>query len=243
MTLTNENMFLPTSARTFAIGDIHGCASLLHKLLDKIQPTADDTFIFLGDMIDRGPDSKGVLDGIMALQKTAQVICILGNHEQMLLESREHEDVLLPWLRYGGKEALVSFGLPATQQGVQALPSKYVDFLTSCIDYCKTDTHIFCHATPRPLIPMRAASDNDLRWRQLPPNQTPHISNKTIICGHSEQRHGDVHYQAGLVCIDTYAYGHGWLTALEILNETDQYLAWQVNHSSSERVVSITLEQ
>lgn len=223
MVIQNTN-HLP---RTYAIGDIHGCADLLNQLLDWIQPTSQDTFIFLGDMIDRGPDSKGVLDSIMALKDTSEVICILGNHEQMMLESRVHDEALSPWLRYGGREALASFGLSPTKAGVMAVPKKYIAFLESCQDYFETETHIFCHATPRPLIPMRAASDSDLRWRKLPNNQTPHISNKTIVCGHSEQRDGDVYYQTGLVCIDTYAYGDGWLTALALCADTSNYIAWQ----------------
>lgn len=71
--------------RTFAFGDIHGCHAQLLALLEAIKPTANDTLIFLGDMIDRGKDSKGVLDTIMAYQKICHVILIQGNHEEMML--------------------------------------------------------------------------------------------------------------------------------------------------------------
>lgn len=228
------------SKRMFAIGDIHGCADELNHLLAWIAPTADDVFVFLGDMIDRGDDSKGVLDSIMNLKKTAQVICIMGNHEQMLLASCSDKDILRAWLHHGGEEALASFGLPASQKGVLSIPEHYMTFLTSCQDYYQTDAHIFCHATPRANVDIADFTDNDLRWRKLFDTQRPHISDKTIICGHTAQRSGDVYYQPGLVCIDTFAYGGGWLTALEI-SANNHYQAWQVNQLSQQNKMSIEL--
>lgn len=220
-----------TTSRTFAIGDIHGCNSQLQHLLNWIAPTKNDTVIFLGDMIDRGDDSKGVLDTIMALQQQCPVVTVMGNHEQMLLQSRKHLDALKAWLRYGGKEALLSFGLTPDLHGILALPNNYVDFLKNCQNYHETNSHIFCHATPVPHIDIAAQTEEGWRWRTLTYGQPAHISNKTIVCGHTEQREGKVHYQSGLVCIDTFAYGGGWLTAFEVGNHT----AWQVNAQGKQR--------
>ena len=74
--------------RTLAIGDVHGASSALDALMNFVKPTADDVLVFLGDYVDRGPDSKGVLDRLMAWSESLQMVCLRGNHEQMMLDSR-----------------------------------------------------------------------------------------------------------------------------------------------------------
>ena len=92
-------------ARTLAIGDIHGCLTALDTLLGFVQPTPSDQLIFLGDYVDRGPDSKGVLDRLIELQRTGRVVCLRGNHEIMMLGAREGRDDFRFWLAFGGMEA------------------------------------------------------------------------------------------------------------------------------------------
>lgn len=205
--------------RIYAIGDVHGCNSLLIRLLTTISPQKDDTLIFLGDVIDRGANSKGVLDTIIYYQSICQVILIQGNHEEMMLGAIHDKEYLKYWLKFGGIETLQSFGVRINQQGLRQIPYAYYKLLKSSLTYYETEDFIFTHATPFANIEMNQQTDEGLRWRFIPPDgQDRHISGKTVICGHSAQESGKVYHQGGLICIDTYAYGGGALTALEVTN-------------------------
>ena len=216
----------PPQNRTIAIGDIHGCNTMLIALLDAISPTPSDMLIFLGDLIDRGADSKGVIDTIRALESRCTVIRILGNHEEMMFRARVYADERRSWLYFGGAEALESFGAPPTAVGLAAVPPDYWTWLKGAKDYHETDKFIFCHATPDPDKPMSEQSSDTWRWRHLHGLPHRHISGKTIVCGHTEQRDGDVYYADGLICLDTYAYGGGRLSGLDVMTGT----LWQVDN-------------
>ncbi|MEM9538379.1 MAG: metallophosphoesterase family protein [Cyanobacteria bacterium P01_E01_bin.42] len=95
--------------RTIAIGDIHGCAIAFDLLLDSIALQPEDTVITLGDYIDRGNDSKGVIDRLIALHKKGQLIPLKGNHEIMLLEARQSQEEERQWRKYGGEITLKSY--------------------------------------------------------------------------------------------------------------------------------------
>ena len=203
--------------RIYAIGDVHGCNSLLIRLLTTISPQKDDTLIFLGDVIDRGANSKGVLDTIIYYQSICQVILIQGNHEEMMLGAIHDKEYLKYWLKFGGIETLQSFGVMINQQGLRQIPYAYYKLLKSSLTYYETEDFIFTHATPFANIEMNQQTDEGLRWRFIPPDgQDRHISGKTVICGHSAQESGKVYHEDGLICIDTHAYGGGALTALEV---------------------------
>ena len=92
------------------IGDIHGHARALDALLEIVRPEADDTLVTLGDVIDRGPDSRGVLDTLIELGSICQVIPILGNHEEMMLAAIKSSVDLRSWVEFGGAETLESYG-------------------------------------------------------------------------------------------------------------------------------------
>ena len=204
-------------SKIYAIGDVHGCNSLLIKLLAAINPQKHDTVIFLGDVIDRGEDSKGVLDTIIQYQSICQVILIQGNHEEMMLGAVQEKEYLKYWLKFGGIETLQSFDVVISQQGLRQIPYEYYKLLKSSLPYHETENFIFTHATPLPHLPINQQTDEGLRWRFIPPDgQERHISGKTIICGHSAQKSGKVYHQDGLICIDTDAYGGGALTVLEL---------------------------
>lgn len=202
--------------RTFAIGDIHGCHSALITLLDKIKPTQEDMLIFLGDYVNRGENSKAVLDTLMNLSEVCQTVFIMGNHELIMLDGLKYPEDFDFWLRVGGDKTLQSFHLLPRRSECLHLPFEYVRFLKSLNDYYETDKFIFCHASIYSHLSMSEQNDYALRWRKLENNHQPHISGKTIICGHSEQKDGKVLLQEGIICIDTWAYGGGYLTALEI---------------------------
>src|SRR5437764_909235 len=94
--------------RTIAIGDIHGCSAALAALLDDIGPRPEDTLVPLGDYIDRGPDSRGVMDRLTALARCCRLVPLLGNHEEMLVAALTDREALKLWLACGGVETLAS---------------------------------------------------------------------------------------------------------------------------------------
>lgn len=207
--------------RLIAIGDIHGESSYLTKILEAINPTIEDTIVFLGDYIDRGPDSKGVIDQIVELHQKCKVHLILGNHEEMTLAAyaggkSDHNF----WCKFGGLEMLSSYEV----SHVSKLPSEYWRFIANCVDFVETEKHIFIHATCDPNLPLNENSATKLRWDRFPKNPSPHISGKKIICGHSVQK--DILDLGFLACIDTgCGFPEGKLTALDV--NSNEY--WQFN--------------
>lgn len=132
----------------FAISDIHGCAKTFDALLNEIQFSPSDELYLLGDYIDRGPDSKGVIDRILQLQQDGyQVHCLMGNHEQMVLDSiaMGRADMAKSWLSNGGKATLESFGLQSNAPP-GFLPYDYLSFLSKMEYYKEVDGYILVHA-------------------------------------------------------------------------------------------------
>lgn len=215
-------------SRLFAVGDVHGCLEPLHTLIEHIQPQISDTIIFLGDLIDRGSNSKAVLDCVMQLQQHCNVQCVLGNHEEMLLSAKSDSYTREAWLYHGGQEMLASFGLPPNQTGLLQIPDKYIHFFQNMLPFVETEQFIFTHATPFANIPIAQQDANGLRWNRFAAGANHyHISGKTIVCGHTPQFSGKPWVEAGLIVIDTHAFGGDWLTALEI---DDTLTAHQANY-------------
>jgi serine/threonine protein phosphatase 1 len=216
-------------SRTIAIGDIHGCSEALDALLAAIRPRSGDVIITLGDYINRGPDSRGVLDRLIALGRRCRLVPILGNHDQMLLDVRSGKHPIYWLLDMGGTTTLDSYG---PGRDLDLIPGEHYGFLGGCLDSYETDTHIFVHANYFPDIPMAEQHAGMLRWeslRDLTPG--PHESGKTVIVGHTSQKIGEILDLGHLVCIDTYCYGGGWLTALEV----DTGAAWQADREGRMR--------
>src|SRR4029453_8768598 len=111
-------------ARTIAIGDIHGCTLALPAVVDALQPTSDDTLVTLGDYVDRGPDSRGVLDYVLELEQRCRLVPLIGNHEQMLLDAVENPHVIGPWLQCGGDTTVQSY-----DGQLRNIPPEHLDFI------------------------------------------------------------------------------------------------------------------
>lgn len=229
-----------SDARIFAIGDIHGSLVALKTLLEMIVPTAKDKLIFLGDYINRGDDSKGVLDTLMNLPDSCQVVTIMGNHELMMLDGLKYPDAFNFWLRVGGDKTLQSFGLLPLRHECLHLPFHYISFLKNLKAYYETDDFIFCHASIFGDVPMSQQDDYGLRWRKLESSHVGHISGKKVVCGHTEQRSGDILVQGDVICIDTWAYGGGYLSALQITHDSSM-TAYQANNQGQTRKVTVAL--
>lgn len=206
------------TGRTFAIGDVHGCAKALRALIDQIQPTAEDIIVPLGDYVDRGPDSRAVLDQLIELEKRCQLFPLLGNHELMMLSALESLDSLRFWLHCGGAATLESYG-----GDVADIPEAHVSFIRSCRNYYETDTHFFLHANYDPQLPLDEQPERLLFWEHLVfydngmhtiPSR--HFTGKIAIVGHTPQENGEILDLGDVVCIDTFCVGSGCLTAMEL---------------------------
>ena len=217
-------------SRTIAIGDIHGCLAALDAILRVIVPRPGDTLVTLGDYVDRGPDSRGVLERLIALAGECNLVPILGNHDDMFLQSR-HNPNPTAFLNMGGDATLASYGA-ASPLNLGKVPAEHFTFLESCIDYFETETHIFLHATYIPHLPMNEQPVLALRWESLRDSvPDPHHSGKIAIVGHTSQRSGEILDLGYVKCIDTKCYGHGWLTGLEV--HTGQ--VWQADRNGRVR--------
>ncbi|MHB8866789.1 MAG: metallophosphoesterase family protein [Pirellulaceae bacterium] len=217
------------NGRTIAIGDIHGCSTALAALLAALDPQPDDMIVTLGDFVDRGPDSRGVIDQLIALEQACQLVALLGNHEQMLLGAQEGKSDREFWLKFGGQETLDSYWVP---HGGAEIPASHLTFIRRCRRFLETETHIFAHANPAPNIPMEHQAENDLLWRPLDPDDAVgHYSGKTLIVGHTPQTDGRMLDLGFLKCLDTACHLSGWLTALDVHSGR----IWQASQRSDRR--------
>ena len=229
---------VPRGLRVYAIGDIHGRADLLDELLEAIEadwrskPARRRVLVFLGDLIDRGPDSRGVIQRVATLElDRAEIVCVLGNHEEVLVGLLDgHPDQFENWLRFGGQECLASYGLESTalsglapRQALakmrEAIPRAHRQFLRGMSDSVRIGGYLFVHAGIRPGVPIEAQRTVDLRWIRAPflDDDTGH--GFVVVHGHtiSEQ----VEWRSNRIGVDTGAYRSGVLTAL-VLEDTSR---------------------
>jgi serine/threonine protein phosphatase 1 len=214
--------------RTIAIGDIHGSRASLEALVEYAGFAESDTIVTLGDYVDRGPDSKGVIDFILELGKKMEVVSLKGNHEVMMLRARESPQALLSW-------ALGGVGGDTTLQSYEAddfsrVPDEHWKFLESALPFHEIDTHFFVHANAVADLPLEDQSDMTLYWEEFR-NPLPHDNGKVMVCGHTSQHEGLPLNLGHAVCIDTWVYGGQWLTAFDVTNG----LYWQTNEQGERR--------
>lgn len=128
--------------RRFVIPDIHGCFLSLKHLIEQLSLQKDDELYFLGDYINKGPDSKGVMDYIRQLQHVYSVICLKGNHEQMLMDALKSDEKESQFLERGGRATIASFGLESVKQ----IPQAYFDWINNLPYYHYLPDYILVHA-------------------------------------------------------------------------------------------------
>jgi len=201
--------------RQFVIGDIHGCSKALRTLIEDIAPAENDELIFLGDYVDRGPDSRGVIDQLIELQQICRVVPLKGNHEIMLNGVAFGGLEADMWLQSGGKATVTSYG-----GTLDKIPASHETFLRSLWPHYETDKAIFVHAGYQPHLPMDQQPDECRYWAHLgPASPGPHVSGKRVFVGHTPQPAGNVLDLGHLVCVDTYCFGTGYLTAMNVDND------------------------
>lgn len=226
----------PSGERAYAIGDIHGRLDLLDRLLRAIEadlrgrPPCKTMLVFLGDLIDRGPNSSGVVERLRTLRMDGVVTHFLaGNHEEVLLRLLEGElGLLANWLTFGGAECLASYGVNATEltecdessalaRVKQAIPEAHASFIESFVDTLDFGDYLFVHAGIRPGVDLSRQARADLRWIRSPFLEDEHDHGRVIVHGHTIS--DAVEWRSNRIGIDTGAYRSGILTALGLEGE------------------------
>jgi serine/threonine protein phosphatase 1 len=169
--------------RTFVIGDIHGCAATLRRLVDEtLRPASHDRIYLLGDLIDRGPDSKGVLDYIFELQaRGLSVSGVRGNHEEMCLLAGDNHFYLELWTTNGGLATLESF----QADGPGDIPHRYREFLDSLPLCILLDDFVVVHAGLNFDLPNPFDDTVAMLWTRAPFVDRQRIGGRRLICGHT----------------------------------------------------------
>jgi serine/threonine protein phosphatase 1 len=232
--------FLRESAfeRIIVVGDLHGYREPLLRLLDKVEPTRDDLLVFIGDYVDRGPDSRALVDTLIEFGSGRErTVFLKGNHEDMLLGSAGMPALIQDlgtWLHNGGLPTLASYG--AEEGEIMALagihdpdernervrsflPESHIAFFSSLALYVETERYFMCHAGVSPRATIEDGKKNlfDLLWmREHLAVEAPEWE-KTVVCGHTPQR--NVLVREKLICIDTGLYYYGKLSAIDLLSK------------------------
>jgi serine/threonine protein phosphatase 1 len=220
--------------RTIVIGDIHGSYLALKTLLQEINPTKDDTIITIGDVIDRGPDTKKVLDTLLDLRDKCNYIQIMGNHELMLLRAFGGKDDLKSWLNLGGRATLSSYGHTRLARSFsidevkQIIPWSHLAFIKDFKTYHETDEYVFVHAGYDWDAPLNMQTEKATFWGHITPERypRPHISGKTFWVGHTPQKGKGILDLGHLVCVDSVS----WLTAMDV----DTRQVWQATRHATQ---------
>lgn len=212
-------------SRTLAIGDVHGCLKSLKTLLAEVKPIAGDTIVMLGDYVDRGPDSRGVIEYLLDWPWDAEVIFLKGNHEIIMEEATFSPDHLTYWGNVGGLETLASYDAK-----LRNVPESHWEFIYNTLPYYESKKVIYVHGGVAPKRAMAKQDAVELTWRRFP-DAKKHFSGKLVVCGHTIQRGGVPIDKGHTICIDTAACRGGWLTCLEA--KTGRY--WQANEKKETR--------
>lgn len=183
-------------------------------------------------MIDRGPETPKVLEIIQRLCRQREVILLRGNHEHMMLKARYDRDARREWLLSGGDATADAY----KAQTMNDIPDYVWLLLQSTLPYFETDSAIYVHANLDPNVELSSQCEHDLYWKFCT-EPSPHISGKTMVCGHTFQASGFPHMWPKLICIDTInpQNGEGWLTALNL----ERKAFWQANATGRTRMDSL----
>ncbi|MCL6740404.1 metallophosphoesterase [Sphingomonas sp. RB56-2] len=224
---------VPRGYRAYAVGDVHGRLDLLDQLLLLIEqdveldPARKSLLIFLGDLVDRGPDSQAVVDRLRTYRHSRlQPYFLTGNHEEVLLRLLAGErGILDSWLKYGGGECLRSYGMdPASLSGLgeraalecigKAIPVSHSRFIGSFADTLTLGDYLFVHAGIRPGIDLSLQSQADLRWIRSPFLECEDDHGMIVIHGHTISE--GVDDRGNRIGLDTGAYRSHVLTAMAL---------------------------
>lgn len=245
---------LPAGTRAYAVGDIHGRADLFGALIEAIERddaargSGQTTVILLGDLVDRGPESARVIDQAREWQQQRRVRILMGNHEEMFLDALESDEVLRHFLRYGGRETLLSYPidpeayhraeLAETRELARAaVPQADIDFIRSFEDSIQLGDYLFVHAGIRPEVPLEQQRTSDLRWIRETFLAHEQSYGPVVVHGHTIFDAPEV--RANRIGIDTGAYASGRLTALGL----EDTARWLISAQEKDGAIAVTQEE
>ena len=204
--------------RWLAVGDIHGCLAQLAELMERVKPTSADRVVFLGDYVDRGPDSAGVIDYLIEFAAVfPETVFLRGNHEQMFLDYLDGQDSAM-FLVNGGRQTLDSY----RDRRMWPIPTSHRRFLESLEHSFESEHHIFVHAGLRPGIPLAEQDDFDMLWIRHEFLESDFDWGKAIVYGHTPRQEpllGDRRIGVDTGCV----YGRQ-LTCCDVITQR----IWQV---------------
>jgi len=235
-----EPAAIPGGRRVYAIGDIHGRLDLLQKLWalierDRANTDLRITVVFVGDYVDRGRDSKGVIDFLLKIKEQGDVVCLRGNHDQAVLDFIADAKFYRTWKPFGAPETLVSYGVmpprfddeaefeKAREEFLANCPASHIEFLEG-LPYCyELGGYFFVHAGARPGIPLKDQEPEDMLWIREDFLFSRADFEKVVVYGHTPVE------QAGRrghrLSIDTGAYATGHLSAAVLEGHDCRFLA------------------
>ena len=243
---------IPPGQRVYAVGDIHGRLDLFETMIAAIE--ADDaacrpgqtTVVLLGDLIDRGPDSAGVIARARAWGEARKVRNLLGNHEEMLLQALASDEVVRQFLRFGGRETVLSYlADPADYHRAElsevralmhgAIPAADLEFIRSFEDTVSIGDYLFVHAGIHPDSPLDQQHPSDLRWIREPFLSHHGSYGQVVVHGHTITDKPIV--RRNRIGLDTGAYRSGRLTALGLQGTQRWLIEAQDNDGTSSTVI------
>jgi serine/threonine protein phosphatase 1 len=235
---------LEARQRVYAIADIHGRADCLDALLRQIgahaagEPDSDVTLVFLGDYVDRGPDSRTVVErlaaGSLLADRAARAVFLMGNHEEMLLRFLDDPSVGTEWRQYGGLATLASYGIDlrdirlgrglaaASDALAKAMPAGHRAFFEGLAPAFAQGGYFFCHAGVRPGIPLSRQSAADLRWVRDEFLASTEDFGAMIVHGHTPVEEPDRRHNR--MNLDLGAYATGRLACAALRGERVDFL-------------------
>jgi serine/threonine protein phosphatase 1 len=226
---------IPSGWVVYAVGDIHGRLDLFNMMIEAIRndhaqcvPRQRGLVVLLGDYIDRGPSSAGVIDAILNFETSTGLVLrpLKGNHEQALMAFLNDPIAGAPWLSHGGIEALASYGVTVPRNPpaadlteirnklAAALPPEHLAFLRSLKTLLVFGDYIFVHAGLRPGRPIEEQTENDLLWIRDDFLRKPWLDDSVVVHGHTPI--SDVELRSNKIGVDTGAFATGVLTALRL---------------------------
>lgn len=235
-----ETAHIPEGRRIYAVGDIHGRADLLARLRTMIaedvarHPGSSPTTVFLGDYVDRGAESKAVLDMLAREAFPTPIMTLKGNHEAMMMGFLSGEGRDTVWIQNGGLETLHSYGVDVTRVRSgggfdeaaeslrEAMPAEHGRFLTGLQLTLTVGDYFFCHAGVRPGTPLERQVEGDLLWIREEFLTAKKPFGKVVVHGHTPTEQPEV--RSNRINVDTGAYISGRLTCLVLEGAKRRFL-------------------
>jgi serine/threonine protein phosphatase 1 len=240
--MTSTPAQIPDNICLYAVGDVHGHKNKLRQLIGMIEqdaaasPEAEKILVFLGDYVDRGPDSKGVVDYLLlSLPAGFTTVFLRGNHEEVAMQILDGETSLIEsWMQFGGSACLASYGVnpfrphiletpeALRQEFAQQVPASHREFFENTVFSFTCGDYFFAHAGVKPDVPLEKQRHEDLMWIRHEFLVSKQDHGKIIVHGHTIEPEPDI--QSNRIGIDTGAYATGRLTCLKLVGDKRSFI-------------------